>query len=127
MGMFDELIIDSKKLPVSEEEKDLLKNKVFQTKSLRRGLLFYAINDNDELILLHIKDLERGIIPWWKGYTNNNGEILPDNPDIIKMKTPFHGFITFHTSVNNVWYEFKAKFTDGKMIAIEKVVEQEYL
>jgi hypothetical protein len=44
MGMFDYLIIDSQKLPLSSSETELLKNKIFQTKDLENCLLPYEIN-----------------------------------------------------------------------------------
>ena len=39
---------------------------------------------------------------------------------------PYHGIIRFYTSVENgqdnrQWYEFSAKFTDGKLVGIQRV------
>lgn len=32
-----------------------------------------------------------------------------------------HGYINFYSSVNDIWYEFNAKFTDGNLVNIERV------
>ena len=41
---------------------------------------------------------------------------------------PYHGYIRFYNSVpdeqgTRQWYEFSAKFTDGKLVGIERVTE----
>ena|SRR5690606_14733928 len=33
----------------------------------------------------------------------------------------FHGLLNFYTYENDIWYEYNAKFTDGKLVAIEPV------
>jgi hypothetical protein len=35
----------------------------------------------------------------------------------------FHGYANFYSDVENVWYEFTAKFTNGKLVKIERVNE----
>jgi hypothetical protein len=33
----------------------------------------------------------------------------------------YYGYVNFYTSVNNIWHEFKAKFTDDQLVNIERV------
>lgn len=119
MGMFDYLIIDSQKLPASPQEKELLKNEVFQTKDLEKSLLSYEINNDDELMLQNIMDKDSGtLISFFREFES---EIKPAESEIIYEKIPFHGFINFYTYVNDIWYDFKAKFTDAKLVSIERI------
>jgi hypothetical protein len=56
MGMFDYIIVDAQQLPVSPSERELLKNKNFQTKDLENCLLSYEITNEGEIMLQNIKD-----------------------------------------------------------------------
>ena len=38
-----------------------------------------------------------------------------------RVITDFHGHVQFYKSVSDVWYEFKAKYTDGKLVSIVQV------
>lgn len=96
--MYDRIFIDVDKLPISDEEKLKIENfdPDWQTKDLDNLLDNYIIEDSGELFR------ER---------------------DYIRDKINFHGVIGFHSNVgkwseNYDWYEFKAKFTDGKLIEI---------
>lgn len=122
MGMFDYLIINAEKLPVSSEEKAILKNRVFQTKSLNKGLLSYVITNEDELIIQYIKGEES--VPYWRGVSGHDSEFVSDRDDFLSVKEPFHGLLVFYTNIDNTWFEFEAKFTDGKMVAIERIHER---
>jgi hypothetical protein len=121
MGMFDSLKINSEKLPVPENEKILLKNIVFQTKDLERSLLLYFISDSGELLLAETFDEENpeDKIP----VSFMEGEI--DLNEIkIYTKIAFHGYLVFYTLIEKTWYEFKAKFTDDKLVSIERISER---
>lgn len=100
--MFDTLYINPDKLPISDEEKEFLKkykaNYDWQTKSLDSILATYEITDEGKLFLIKAGWLEEE----------------PINPKEI----PFHGFMNFYGTVNEKWYIFYVKFTDGKVEAI---------
>lgn len=123
MGMFDNIIINSEKLPVSSQEKELLKNKIFQTKDLENCLLLYEITNEDELVLLNTKEEKTSeLIPH---FIDMDDKEYTEEKNIVREKTPFHGFIRLYTSINKVWYEFKAKFTDDKLVSIERVFKND--
>lgn len=117
MGMFDSIKINVEKLPVSLEEKIILKDVVYQTKDLEKCLMLYIISDDDELLLT-------------ESIRNNDGKVAGmyhdddsdyKNDELIYTTVPYHGYISFYTSLDNVWYEFKAKFTDDKLVSIERI------
>jgi hypothetical protein len=120
MGMFDSIKINSDKLPVSVAEKELLKDAVFQTKDLEQCLLMYVISDSGELLLSEFAD------------EKNKKENIPvmfleeyftdfKQEKVIYTKTAFHGYIRFYTSADKTWYEFRAKFTDDKLVSLERI------
>ena len=37
----------------------------------------------------------------------------------------YHGYINFYKHINDVWHEYKAKFTDGELVEIKKIIEEE--
>jgi hypothetical protein len=123
MGMFDYIIIDSKKLPVFPSERELLKNKIFQTKDLEKCLLSYEITNDGEIMLQNIKDEKTSeLIPYFREMDDKE---FVENKNIICKNIPFRGFIRFYTLLNKSWYEFKAKFTDGKLVSIEKIFKND--
>lgn len=124
MGMFDHIVIDSQKLPLSSSERELLKNKVFQTKDLEKCLLSYEITNEGELMLQNIKDEETSkVVPYFREIDDD--EEYVENENIINEKIPFYGFIRFYTSVNQTWYEFKAKFTGDQLVSIERIFKND--
>lgn len=95
MGMYDNFLISTDKLPISDIEKSNIKsnNVDWQTKSLGRDLYNYRV-------------------------TKKNNLKLNDN-----TKLKFTGVIRFYSNVGDWqsdydWYEFSATFTNGKLIAI---------
>ncbi|WP_291723137.1 hypothetical protein [Bernardetia sp.] len=100
MGLFDTIKIDVDKLPILEDKKEQLKavQVDWQTKDLEPNLSTYEITDDGKLLLIK------------SGW----GE---DNIDIPK-EIDFHGILNFYGDVGKDWYEFYAKFTDGKLIEI---------
>lgn len=117
MGMFDSIIINPEKLPVSGEEKILLKDAVFQTKNFDKLLLLYMISDNDELLLSKQKEGNSND-PYF--YIEEEMKIKPN--DLLFDKIAYHGYLNFYTSISSLWYEFEAKFTDDKLISIKRII-----
>ncbi len=123
MGMFNYIIIDSQKLPVSSSERKLLKNKIFQAKDLENCLLSYEITNEGEVMLQNIKEEKTSeLIPYFR---EMDDEEYVENKNIICEKISFYGFIRFYTSINKSWYEFKAKFTDDKLVLIDKIFKND--
>lgn len=52
-----------------------------------------------------------------------DGTLWTDEYGDPTQLTEYHGFLNFYTFENDVWYEYKAKFTDGKLQGIETVIE----
>ena len=97
MGMFDYIIIDQKLLPyMGNIASNYFENAEWQSKSLDKALDTVTITENS-LIEVNLSNKEKRII------------------------TDFHGFINFYTYVSEIYYEFKAKYTDGKLVSIVEV------
>jgi len=104
MGMFDYIRIESHLLPITETEQvDIeLEDSDFQTKDMDCFLNEYEITPNGSLILIN------EMVGGWN-YQEAHREIK------------YHGLLNFYTEVHGTWYEFEAKFTDGKMVDIKRV------
>lgn len=122
MGMFDNLIINTNKLPVSEEEKEKIgKNPNWQTKDFDCILTEIYITDEGEL---KINDFNYEIVskkdrayPKDEGLRGLMGSMKRVNENLKPIK--HHGYVNFYSNIGDDWYEFFAKFTDGKLISIE--------
>lgn len=126
MGMFDELKCDYP-MPKGYE---FLQKEGFQTKEFDNLLDEYLITKDGELVRT-IK--EWSMVPEEKRPFYGTSEW--DDYPIYKMfgsiktektgkeKIEYHGYVHFHTIVNNVFYDLKAKFTDGKVVDL--VIERE--
>ncbi len=122
MGMFDNLIINTDKLPVSDEEKKLIgKNPGWQTKDFDCDLTEIYITDEGEL---KINRWDYEMVPKEeRPYPDDNGVFglmgsfrrINERLEIINL----HGYVNFYSIIGNDWYEFFAKFTDGKLVSIE--------
>lgn len=100
--MFDYILIDSKLLPyVGNVPSNFFDNEFWQTKSLDNCLSDYTIT-KEKLIK---KTLYKEVI-----------EI-----------TDFHGIIRFYTSINEIWYQFDAKFTDGELVSITESLNEDHI
>lgn len=99
MGMFDYIKIDKKLAHYFENiSYDIIVNEFWQTKSLDNCLRDYIITENALLIKDH------------------NGNFVNSN---------FHGIIRFYSQDLETNREFKAKYTDGKLINIIEVEKDE--
>ena len=105
--MYDTILINIEKLPISEDEKAILKGESFQTKSLENSLDIYRITDD-------------GILEtdWNANFENLNTD-SGQHWEIV----PITDVIKFHTFTNNEWFEFVALFEEGKLLIIKRVVE----
>lgn len=107
--MFDYIRVHPSLLPVTPEERNAIENEEcdFQTKDLDCYLNEYEITPDGFLILVN------EMIGGW-------------NYQEVYRQIKYHGHLRFYTEVyfgteDNLkveWYEFQAKFTDGKMVEI---------
>lgn len=100
MSLENYIKIDYKLLPqVKNKNAEFFKNADWQTLSLNSCLADYVITENALLYFNHV---------------NNKTEDVH-----------FHGIIHFYNQDSEIKNEFKAKYTDGKLINISEVFDQE--
>ena len=121
--MFDYLFIDTKMLPVSDEEKIIIGDEPgWQTKDFGNVMTeIYITNDGE----LKINRWEYDVVPKEErhypddGILGLAGSLERSNEKLETM--PHHGYVNFYSHIGNEWYEFNAKFTDGKLIEIKRI------
>ncbi len=115
MGMYDTLVISKRLLPLTDEEKTKLPEQPgWQTKDLDCILANVYITEEGEL------KIDRTSSDFIDLLTDSS---LPDGTHSIDDRLDIidhHGYVRFYSSIEGVWFEFRAKFTDGKLIAIER-------
>ena len=101
MGMFDDVICD---VALPGEPKP--KHKHFQTKDFSCSLDTYRIKEDGTLWVVEASNTE-------------------------PKQVLFHGWLNFYMSEGNInsykdtlWFEYQAKFTDGQLQDIEKLLRQ---
>jgi hypothetical protein len=130
MGMFDYLYINTDKLPVSNEEKKFIgENPNWQTKDFDCCLTEIYITDEGELKInrWNYEEVpkEERLYPDGKGLLGLMGSLKRVNERLEVI--PYHGYIKFYSVIENDWYEFFAKFSDGKLECIRKLKEEKRL
>ena len=131
MGMFDKLYITTNRLPISRaEKKQLGEHPGWQTKDLDNVLTEVYITDEGELQVSQWEyetvPKEERPHPAAEGLLAMAGSWRRVNERLETI--PYHGYIRFYTSAKDPagtdqWYEFSAKFTDGKLVGIQRVTE----
>jgi len=123
MGMFDYLFIDTNMLPISDEEKIIIGDEPgWQTKNFENIMTeIYITNDGE----LKINQWEYEVVPKEErphpdddGLSGLVGSLRRSNENLETI--PHHGYVNFYTSISKKWYEFNAKFTDGKLVEIKR-------
>ena len=122
MGMYDYLKIKTDKLPLTDEEKsELGDNPDWQTKDFECILSTAEITDDGKLRFLWFRyEWDENAESALSKYTNRKGALVTRDEEWIDIQK--HGYVNFYTSVEGKWYEFNAKFTDGKLTGIERVL-----
>lgn len=120
MGMFD-LVRCKYKLPDPE-----VQDAEFQTKDIdccSGGTMSdYEITEDGRLIHKKYEYRERERKKdgsWWDNFPCI--ERIDDSLELIDQN--FHGYFVFYTRANDKWYEYQAKFTDGKIVEIKRIQE----
>lgn len=123
MGMYDNLYINPKQLPISEEEKGLFEqlNLDWQTKSLNCDLTEVYITENGELKInkwqYETVPKEERPYPDDEGLKGMIGCLRRKDEHLENIN--YTGIVNFYTNIKKDWWEFNAKFLDGKLISIE--------
>ena len=122
MGMFDTLYINTDMLPVSDLEKQIIgKNPEWQTKCFDCELTEIYITDDGDLKINRWKYKE--VPKKDRPYPNDNGLLGLSGSlrrDEEHLETiPHNGVVNFYSDIVGDWYEFYAKFTNGKLESIE--------
>ncbi len=109
MGMYDDIIC---KYPLPDPE---LQYHVFQTKDLAQNMCRYSITSEGRLVLF----------PWMVDEISKNSKYDMEDPKIIN----FNGRLEFYTLIivnkdEHKWYEYVARFTNGELLCIDKVVNE---
>lgn len=136
MGMFDNVIVDFNKLPLTKKELKLLKkeNCDFQTKDFENILTEVIITEDDRL---QIKSFEYESVP-------ENERPHPDATGILKLAGSmrqtniqykdlnYNGTFRFYTGIGNYnkrpkdykFIEFEATFTKGYLDHIIRIIDE---
>ncbi len=110
--MFDYLKINTNLLPLSESEKKAIgDNVIWQTKDLDKALSTAEITDDGKLRYLEIE------------YVKDDTSFLKGR-EMGWIEIEMHGFVNFYGKVNDTFYEFEAKFTDGNLVGITRLSNQ---
>lgn len=98
MGLYDIVKVDC---PLPEVGKV---DWAFQTKDMENMLSEYLITENGELW--------QTVIDWYEG-------AMPEPIQVMAWGEPYHGYLNFYHIVDGMWYDFVAKFVDGKVVSIK--------
>ena len=118
MGMYDTLYINKNKLPLTEEEKNLINDdQEWQTKDLDCVLTEVYITDDGEL---KINNFEYEMVPEEQrphpnaeGLLGLAGSIRRINERLETLNLT--GMIKFYGTIKDKWYLFYARFENGKL------------
>ena len=130
MGMFDDIHCDYP-LPDGCQEKR------FQTKDLDCQLDLYTMTAEGRLLKEEVDRYEPIPESEWT-YVDATGlleqhwhELSKRRPIFIQRDTNFHGILNFYTSTGSnqdgtiKWYEYEAKFTDGVLVEITRLPDED--
>ena len=112
MGMYDEI-----KCQYELPDK-VVQNEIFQTKSLDSLQESYRISEDGKLFKV------QRVMEWKEDSDHPLGGCLKTLSSWEDQVT-HHGYINMYTSVDKKWYEYKIKFTDGEIVDIAIVHEEE--
>lgn len=123
MGMFDNLKISTSKLPLSDSEKKSIgENPNWQTKDFECIMSTAEITDDGKLRFLNFRyEWDENVKNVMFKLTGKMGGLTTKDEQWIDLND-YHGYVNFYSTVNSIWYEFNAKFTDGKLVSIERVL-----
>lgn len=128
MGMFDQIKCNYP-LPNTPS---VIQNDTFQTKDFYNAMDDYVITSEGRL--LH-KKYNWEIVPekerpyYGKSEWNKNplfqmiGSLKRTDEEVVDIE--FHGILNMYTHVNGMWYEYNIKFTDGNVVEIKRIYDND--
>jgi len=130
MGMYDTIKINKDLLPISDYEKTLVTEDIdWQTKDFNSCLTEIYINDDGTLDEVEFEyeevPIEERPYPNADGFMKMAGSMRRTNER--KVRLYHHGMINFYSHIDDEWFEFRAKFTDGIMVDINRINSTEQI
>lgn len=122
MGMYDNLKINSEMLPISADFRNKIEsNDQWQTKDFECILSMAEIKDDGTLWFRYARNVwDENIKSGLYDITGEIGGVVEVDVKWVQLEDYF-GYIYFYTIIEKEWYEFRAKFDDGKLISIIRV------
>lgn len=109
MGMYDSLYISNSLLALTEAQQAVMPtNPGWQTKDFDCNLTEIYISDEGKLRINR-----------WIDGEDNAGNFIRQNERLETIE--HHGYIRFYSTIHRVWFEFRAKFTDGQLVEIKRI------
>ena len=121
MGLYDYLKISANKLPLSNKERQIINDSIiWQTKDFGCILTTVEITNEGKVRYLDIEyDWDDNVKGGLYQLTGQLGGMVAKGSKWKDIE--YHGFIMFGNTINDSRYRFKAKFTDGILVNIERV------
>lgn len=121
MGLYDYLKISASNLPLSNKERQIINDDtIWQTKDFDCILTTVEITNEGKVRYLDVEyDWDDSVKRNLYLLTGQLGGMVEKEKKWIDIL--YHGFIMFGNTINDSRYRFKAKFTDGILVNIERV------
>lgn len=122
MGMYDNLKINRQMLPISDDVRKRIKSDdQWQTKDFECILSMAEIRDDGTLWFRYARNVwDENVKTGIYDITGKLGGLVEVDVKWIQLEDYF-GYIYFYDTIDNEWYEFRAKFNDGKLLSVERV------
>lgn len=122
MGIYDYLKISRQMLPISEDVRKRIKSdKQWQTKDFECILSMAEIKDDGTLWFRYARNIwDENVKTGIYDLTGKMGGLVEVDVKWVQLEDYF-GYIYFYSEIDNEWYEFRAKFADGKLVSIIRI------
>lgn len=122
MGMYDNLKINRQMLPISDDVRKRIKSdEQWQTKDFVCILSMAEIKDDGTLWFRYARTVwDENVKTGIYDITGKMGGFVEVYVKWVQLED-YSGYIYFYDEIDNEWYEFRAKFDDGKLLSIVRV------
>ena len=122
MGMYDNLKISSEMLPISDDvRKRIKRDDQWQTKDFECILSMAEIKYDGTLWFRYARNIwDENAKSGLYNITGKMGALVEVDVKWVQLEDYF-GYIYFYNTIEKEWYEFRAKFDDGKLLSIVRV------
>ena len=120
--MYDNLRINRQMLPISDDVRKKIKSdEQWQTKDFECVLSMVKIKDDGTLWFRYARNVwDENVKTGVYDITGAMGGLVEVDVKWVQLEDYF-GYIYFYTTIEKEWYEFRAKFDDGKLLSIVRV------